>query len=167
MSKKNSELCTLYVLNLKGVTRQIARQILGPNQGNTIKFYDLGQVGHALNLQKNHQIEIKTDIPTHVLMQLQPTIEPVVTPTSQPDRVVIVEAVEEAEVVVREEETNKDEPEWYLSWEQVENMSKPDLQKWAEKYKPEGLTLSKSKNATETKELVHAYLGNLFVIHVE
>ena len=209
MAPKRPLLCALFIENEKHTIRSIGGSILHSKQGNLIKFYDIAHVQHAVNLQNQNQIKIKTKIPKHVLLQLEDVVEPAPVETEEVENVEETEVaaiteetkeVEETEVteVVNEEKTAEevvtteevedvqtDEqpelfeaegveeltgtpelPEWYLTYEQVEEMSKPELLKWAEE-QAEGITLPKSKNATDTKKLVHKQLAGMFADHAE
>ena len=64
---------------------------------------------------------------------------------------------------------NDEKPSWYLTYKEVEKKSKNELIDWAEKDVPEeeGLKISKSRNAGEVKEDVHAFLSERFEDHEE
>ena len=55
-------------------------------------------------------------------------------------------------------------PEWYLTYQQVEDMSKKDLVKWIEDNK---LDAKKSGNAEEVKDSVHEFLSKEYPDHAE
>lgn len=57
-------------------------------------------------------------------------------------------------------------PEWYLDWEQVEDMTKAEIQKWVADHKLEDLKLAKSWDAGKVKAAVHEYIAEQFEDHV-
>lgn len=147
-------ICSLHIRNKKDVTRGIGTGILGPQQAGLFHFKNIGQINHALLLERNNQIAILSKIPDHVLMQLQ---EPAILPQKEG----------QISSTVSLDKPIGGKPEWYLSWEQVEAYSKPELLDWFMNFTPEGLTLPKSKNAGETKQLVHSFLSGQFADHVD
>lgn len=74
-------------------------------------------------------------------------------------------STEEDAVKVNMEEPEKEKPEWYLSFQEVEDMTKQELIDWSEKV-PD-LKLAKSKTAAETKEAAHEFLSEKFEDHAE
>lgn len=140
-------LCSLSVLNLKEVTRLVGSAILGPNRGGVVHFYDLKEIKSLLKLQENRHVEIRSEIPSHVLLQLNGGEQPI-----EPK----VEVAEpKIEVEVKEAEPK---PKWYLTFEEVESMNKGDLIEWSEQL--DDLKLTKNKNAGEIKKMVHEYLNH-------
>lgn len=182
---KKAVLCSLFVLNLSSITRSVSRSILHPNRGGLVHFHTLNHIEYALELEKNKEIEIQTEIPEHILAQLNlaagsvevkkldevkvketveqedPNEETEVAEGEQQAVAEVEKEPEVTEVSVPSEGTEK--PSWYLTWEQVEEMSKPKLIEHFEEI--EEVNFPRSKNAEQTKELVHAELAKLFEDH--
>jgi hypothetical protein len=187
---KPAIICSLVIENLKPATRSIAGTIVGPFKSGLVHFRQLPHIAHAIKLEENNQINIKTDIPQHVYFQLtipspaavhqektisidkpaEPLIvEETITESTEVVKPLIVEEVLAAPVEIVDVTTTESneavKPEWYLTWEQVEDLSKTDL---IEHFKGvEEIDLPKSKNAAQTKELAHEALNKLFADHVE
>lgn len=70
---------------------------------------------------------------------------------------------EESEDSPDEVSDSDEKPEWYLTYEQVESMTKTQIIEHFENV--EEINIPKSKNAGETKEFVHEELGKLFEDH--
>lgn len=172
---KKPIICSLDIENLKQITRSIAGSILGPRKRGLIHFRHIEHVNYALKLETNNQIEIKTEIPQHIFTQLTIPVpaeeqqEQVISiPKPESDAIPVepvVTAPAEPELPATPEFTTSNEkPEWYLTWEQVEGMSKKDILEHFESV--EEITIPKSKNAEQTKELTHQALAELFADHV-
>jgi hypothetical protein len=176
MAKKET-ICSLFVENLKPVTRSIAKSILGPYKGGLIHFQELQQVNYALVLESNNQIKIKTSIPQHIYSQVTDgenvsSLEESPAPSSEESVVpeFIEESIKQEEVLtapVDEATTSSVEvvkPHWYLTWKEAEDLTKQELIKWSDDV--EDLTLAKSKSASEVTKIVHEFLASQFADHV-
>jgi hypothetical protein len=172
----NKPICSLYILNSKNVTRSIARSILGPKKGGLIHFQAINQLNYALNLEKENEIEIKTAIPSHILSQLtgkkeESKVSPDVETSNEKTNSVKEEVVIQTDEVKQEQTEDKLQdvpnklPEWYLTYQEVEGMTKQELLKWAEAV--EELKIPKSKNAGEITAIVHKFLAQYSDNHVE
>jgi hypothetical protein len=172
---KPSIICSLFIENLKPATRSIAGTIVGPFKSGLVHFRQLAHVSHALKLEENNQISIKTDIPQHIYSQLTIPVptevkQEQVISISEPESVaVVVEPVVEVPVEPElpaepEVATTIVKPEWYLTWQEVEDKTKQELIDWAEGV--EGFKIAKSKSAAEATKIAHEFLTSQFEDHV-
>lgn len=174
---KKANICSLFIENLKPVTRAIANSILGPYKSGLVHFQEVQQVNYALVLESNNQVKIKTDIPQHIYSQINggsvekatvPVIEES-APESQSVPVSIAKPIQEEVLTAPVEEVTPSnteivKPHWYLTFKEVEDMTKQELLKWSDDV--EGLTLAKSKTASEVTKIVHEFLVSQFADHV-
>jgi len=65
-----SRICSLHIVNKKTKTRAIARSVIGPHAESLVHFYSLDQVIYAQKLEEEQEIEIKTEIPSHIQEQI-------------------------------------------------------------------------------------------------
>lgn len=173
---KPSIICSLVIENLKPTTRSIAGTIVGPFKSGLVHFRQLAHVSHALKLEENNQILIKTDIPQHIYSQLtipvstevhqvqvvsmEKTVEPLIA-----DEEIILPVDESVNVETLEIDPQiKIKPHWYLSWQEVEDKTKQELIEWSDGV--EGIKIAKSKSAAEATKLAHEFLASLFEDHV-
>lgn len=64
-------ICSLNVENKKNVTRVIANSVLGPKKSGLIHFSSNDQVKHALRLQEDKEILIKSEIPSNIINDIE------------------------------------------------------------------------------------------------
>lgn len=161
-------ICSLYVYNIKNVTRVLAGSILRPKQGGMVRFHHLNQVRLALKLQENNLVEIQSEIPAEILAELGFAEQVAPVEVIEAPVVENVVKVQEAEVISEEPSTLVEEEVFndYLTYEQVEKMTRQELLSWAEKA---GLKIAKNKAkvAAEVTAAVHNFLSEKYEDHVE
>lgn len=64
-------ICSLNVENKKNVTRVIANSVLGPKKSGVIHFYNKDQVKHALRLEEDKDIIIKSEVPSKIIEEIE------------------------------------------------------------------------------------------------
>jgi hypothetical protein len=109
-------LCSLVVLNLKNVTRIVGSNILPGKSSGLVHFRNTQQLKLALKLQENNSIVIKTEIPTDILMEVDPVyaqqqtvVEPVqkeVQPEKEKAEKSVIEEAAEVEVKSKRKKKN-------------------------------------------------------------
>ena len=65
------KICSLHIVNKKPLTRVLGKSIVGPNFGGLVHFYNSDQVMYARKLEEEKEIEIKSDIPSHILEEIE------------------------------------------------------------------------------------------------
>ena len=143
--------CSLYIENLQSVVRPLGKSMLQPNTGGLVHFRTLEQVNYALRLQKDNAIHIHDEVPQAILYALN---------GGDVDKLVEDHDQQEEEPVKTPAVEADAKPDWYLTPEEVEEKNKGELLEWSKDVP--NLTISKSKNATQVTEAVHAFMSEQF-----
>ena len=65
------KICSLNIVNKKANTRAVGRSVIGPHASGLVHFYTIDQVAFILKLEEEGHIEIKSDVPSHIMEQVE------------------------------------------------------------------------------------------------
>ena len=65
------KICSLHIINKKPKTRVLGKSIAGPHFEGLVHFYTSDQVMYARKLEEDKESEIKSDIPSHILEEIE------------------------------------------------------------------------------------------------